>query len=167
MSCIGTCSHGAAVLPAYFPWVPSPATRALRGSVSIVKARLVDGKARSDVEARLRAALLEAIGARDVVAAFALRSALSAIGNAGAVRADSTQVPHATTPHVAGAVAGPGAAEVPRRHLIPAVISEIVRAEAAERASAAVQCEHAGYPDRAERLRREASILLAVLGETR
>ena len=135
--------------------------------MSIVKARPVDGKAPSDVEARLRAALLEAIGSRDVVAAFALRSALSAIGNAGAVPADSTLAPHATSPHVAGSLRGPGAAEVPRRHLTPADISEIVRAEAAERVSAAGQCEHAGYPDRAERLRREASILLAVLGETR
>jgi ABC-type taurine transport system substrate-binding protein len=133
--------------------------------VAIVNARPVDGKAPSDVEARLRAALLEAIGTRDVVAAFALRSALSAIGNAGAVRADSTQVPHATSPHVAGAVAGPGAAEVPRRHLTTADISEIVRAEAAERASAAGQCAHAGHPDRAERLRREAGILLALLDE--
>jgi uncharacterized protein len=132
-----------------------------------VKARPVDGKAPFDVEARLRNALLEAIGTRDVVAAFALRSALSAIGNAGAVRADITQVPHAFSPHVAGSLAGPGAAEVPRRHLTPADISEIVRAEAAERASTAGQCERAGYPDRAERLRREASILLAVLGETR
>ena len=134
--------------------------------MSIVKARPVDGKAPSDAEARLRAALLEAIGSRDVVAAFALRSALSAIGNAGAAPADSTRA-HATSPHVAGSLPGPGAAEVPRRHQTPADISEIVRAEAAERVSAAGQCEHAGYPDRAERLRREASILLAVLGETR
>ena len=132
----------------------------------IVNARLVNGKVPSEVEGRLRAALLEAIGTRDLVAAFALRSALSAIGNAGAFRAESTR-PHATSAHVAGGVAGPGAAEVPRRHLAPADISDIVRAEAAERCSAARQCEHAGHPDRAERLRREASILLAVLGETR
>ena len=127
----------------------------------------MNDKTPNDVEARLRAALLEAIGTRDVVAAFALRSALSAIGNAGAVPAGSTQVPDANSPHVAGSLAGPGAAEVPRRHLTPADISEIVRAEAAERVSAAGQCQRAGYPDRAERLRREASILLAVLGETR
>ena len=161
---VARCRHFAGLFSVgSVPGHPRPAG----GSVSIVKARPVDGKAPKNVEARLRAALLEAVGTRDVVAAFALRSALSAIGNAGAVRADSTQVPHATTPHVAGSVAGPGAAEVPRRHLTPADISEIVRAEAAERASAAVQCEHAGYPDRAERLRREASILLAVLGERR
>jgi hypothetical protein len=85
--------------------------------VAIVTARPVDDEARPhagagpDAETRLRAALREAMRNRDVVAAFALRSALSAIGNA------------------------------------------------------AGQCEHAGYPDRAERLRREARILLDALGE--
>ena len=95
--------------------------------MAIVRARPVNDKTPNDVEARLRAALIEAIGTRDVVAAFALRSALSAIGNAGAVPAGSTQVPDANSPHVAGSLAGPGAAEVPRRHLTPADISEIVR----------------------------------------
>jgi hypothetical protein len=38
-----------------------------------------------DVETRLRAALREAMKSRDVVAASAVRSALAAIGNAGAV----------------------------------------------------------------------------------
>ena len=42
-----------------------------------------------DVETRLRAALREALKTRDVVAAFAIRSALGAIGNAGAVPADA------------------------------------------------------------------------------
>jgi hypothetical protein len=41
-----------------------------------------------DIEARLRAALRDAMKARDLVAAFALRSALGAIGNAEAVPAD-------------------------------------------------------------------------------
>jgi hypothetical protein len=40
-----------------------------------------------DVDARLRAALREALKTRDVVAAFAVRSVLGAIGNAGAVPA--------------------------------------------------------------------------------
>jgi hypothetical protein len=124
----------------------------------------------TDVQARLRGALREAIRTRDVVAAFALRSALSAIGNAGAVPAapDAGAVPpRATSPYVAGTVPGLGAAELPRRRLTEADASEIVRAEAAERAAAAGQCEHAGHPDRAERLRREARILLAALDETR
>src|SRR6202012_4996283 len=42
-----------------------------------------------DVETRLRAALRDALKTRDVVAAFAVRSALGAIGNAGAVLADA------------------------------------------------------------------------------
>ncbi len=124
-----------------------------------------DVGARPDAETRLRAALREAMRNRDVVAAFALRSALSAIGNAAAVPAEGTPAPGATSPHVAGAVVGVGAAEVPRRRLTPADVSGIVQAEAAERVTAAAQCEHAGYPDRAERLRREARILLDALGE--
>jgi hypothetical protein len=40
-----------------------------------------------DVETRLRAALRDALKTRDVVAAFAVRSALGAIGNAEAVPA--------------------------------------------------------------------------------
>jgi hypothetical protein len=159
--------------------------------VAIVNARPADdeahrdaaGAAPGDVEARLRAALRDAMKTRDVVAAFALRSALSAIGNAGAVPAGPDggagpgrpsagavpggggPAPIATSPDVAGAVPGAGAAEVPRCRLTPADVSGIVRAEAAERATAAAQCEHAGHPDRAERLRREAGILLALLDE--
>ena len=114
-----------------------------------------------------------------MVAAFALRSALSAIGNPEAVPAgtgggadpaapDAGAVPpRATGPYVAGTVPGLGAAELPRRRRTEADASEIIRAEAAERAAAAGQCEHAGHPDRAERLRREARILLAALDETR
>lgn len=135
------------------------------------------------MEARLRAALRDVMRTRDVVAAFAIRSALSAIANAGAVPADpdggavparpaagagpggSTPAPSALSPYVAGATAGDGATEVQRRRLTPADVSGIVRAEAAERTTAASQCEHAGHPDRAERLRREAGILLALLGE--
>ncbi len=40
-------------------------------------------------------------------------------------------------------------------------------AEAAERDTAAGQCEHAGRPDWAGRLRREARILLTAPAETR
>jgi len=133
--------------------------------VAVVTARPADDDVRPDVETRLRAALRDAMRTRDVVAAFALRSALSAIGNAEAVPAANVPAPSATSSHVAGAAAGVGAAEVPRRRLSEADISEIVRAEAAERVTAAGQCEHAEHPDRAERLRREARILLGVLGE--
>ena len=99
-----------------------------------------------DIEARLRDALRDALKTRDVVAAFALRSALGAIGNAGAV------------PEGSG-----GATEVARRQLSPADVREIVGAEISEREITAGQYEGAGHTDRAERLRHEAQILRAVL----
>ena len=52
---------------------------------------------------------------------------------------------------------------MPRRHLTKADVGAIVRAEAAERQSTADQYDQHGHQDRAERLRREASILLATL----
>ena len=99
-----------------------------------------------DIEARLRDALRDALKTRDLVAAFALRSALGAIGNAGAVPEDPA-----------------GVTEVARRQLGPADLQEIVGAEISEREITAGQYEAAGHADRAERLRREAQILRAVL----
>jgi hypothetical protein len=99
-----------------------------------------------DIEARLRDALRDALKTRDMVAAFALRSALGAIGNAGAV-------PEAPA----------GATEAARRPLGPADLREIVGAEISEREITAGQYDKAGHTDRAERLRREAQILRAVL----
>jgi uncharacterized protein len=101
-----------------------------------------------DIEARLRAALNDALRTRDVVAAFAVRSALAAIGNAEAVPAET--VPAGTT-------------EVARRVLGPAETRRIVEAEIGERESAAGQYEQNGHGDRAGTLRREAQILRDVL----
>jgi uncharacterized protein len=105
------------------------------------------GEAVGDIETRLRSALREAMKARDMVAAFALRSALSAIGNAEAVPADPG-----------------GPAEVARGQLSPADIQAIVQAEISERETTAVQYQESGHGDRAERLGREAQILRTVLG---
>jgi hypothetical protein len=73
----------------------------------------------------------------------------------------------AGSPHVAGAVAGAvaglAAAEAERRRLSAAEIEQIVRAEAGERERAARDYERAGHAGRADRLRREALLLLAVL----
>jgi uncharacterized protein len=166
--------------------------------VALVNQRPADEHARAgageaahgDIEARLRAALRDAMTTRDVVAAFALRSALSAIGNAGAVPAPAasmvpaapvapvapaaSMVPAAPTnsaapaasAYVAGSAPGLGAGEAPRRRLTQADVAGIVRAEAAERDTAAGQYDQAGHPDRAETLRREAAILRAALGES-
>ena len=101
-----------------------------------------------------------------MVATFALRSALSAIGNAGAVPAPAGPVTPAASPYLAGSATGLGAGEAPRRGLTQADLAGSVRAEAAERETAAGRYEHAGQPDRAGTLRREAAILRAALGET-
>lgn len=141
--------------------------------MTLVDQRPADNEARAgagevahgDIETRLRAALREAMITRDVVATFALRSALSAIGNAGAVPAPAGPVTPAATPYLAGSATGLGAGEAPRRGLTQAGLAGIVRAEAAERETAAGRYEHAGQPDRAGTLRREAAILRAALGE--
>jgi len=122
-------------------------------------------EAGAGLRARLRLALAEALRARDTIAVSALRSALGAIGNAEAVEPGAATPAGSGGPHVAGAVSGLGAAEVARRSLSPAQIEGIVRAEAAEREDAARGYEQAGHADRADRLRREARLLLAVLAD--
>jgi uncharacterized protein YqeY len=94
------------------------------------------GDAGPDIRTRLRRALTEALKARDQEAVPALRSALSAIGNA----------------------------EAERRHLTEADVAAIVRAEAAEREAAASQYERAGHAGQAAGLRRGTRALLAALG---
>ena len=111
----------------------------------------------------LQRALREAMKARDMVAVSALRSALSAIDNAGAVPAGPAPVTGATSPHFAGAVAGIGAAETERRSLSDQQASAIVRAEVAERQAAARDYDQAGHTERAGRLRREADIIASAL----
>ena len=111
---------------------------------------------------RLHGALRDAMRARDGVAASALRSALAALDNAGAVPAG--QGPAAASgPHFAGAVTGLGAGEVPRRGLAAGEAERIVRAEIAEREAAAAGYEGAGHGEQARRLRQEARILESVL----
>ena len=121
--------------------------------------------------ARLRAALTAALGSGDRAAAAAVRSALSAVGNAEAIdtaaQAGPAGLATASSEHFAGARAGLGAGEVPRKRLSAADVMQIVLAEIAERQSAAVEYDRLGHASRAERLRREADVLAAVLSEER
>ena len=111
---------------------------------------------------RLHQALREAMRAQDSVATSALRSAMAALDNAGAV--PPGPVPAAGGgPHFAGAVAGLGAAEVPRRGLAAGEVEQILRAEIAEREAAAAGYEGAGHDEQARRLRQETRILASVL----
>ena len=117
----------------------------------------VDNAATRD---RLQTALRAALRVRDKTAASALRSALAAIDNASAVPAEPAPGV-ASGPHFAGAAAGLGAGEAPRRGLTAGEAERIVRAEIAEREAAATGYERAGHADRAGRLRREAAVLLS------
>jgi uncharacterized protein len=112
------------------------------------------------VQHRLRAALGQALRRRDSIAVAALRSALSAIGNAQAV---SPAAPAAgpSSEHLAGARAGLGAGEAPRRRLTAAQVEQVIQAEISERQQAARGYERAGQPGRAQRLRAEADVLAA------
>jgi uncharacterized protein YqeY len=108
----------------------------------------------SALEQRLRTALGTALRERNAAALGALRSTLAALENATAVPSDSP--PPVGDEHVAGSVAGLGAAEVPRRELTEPEAAAIVRAEIAERTAAA---EQYGRSPAAERLRAEAALL--------
>lgn len=111
---------------------------------------------------RLRQDLPPALKARDVVAARALRSAISAIENAEAVDAAALRPAGGA---IAGAVLGLGAGEVARRVLSEPQVVEIVRGEISARATAAAQYASLGRGKEAAGLRAEAAVLLSVLNQ--
>ena len=119
-----------------------------------------------DVRTRLRRALGDALKARDAGAASALRSAMSAIGNAEAVEPGPDRPAATGSAHVAGAVAGLGAGDVERRHLTETDAAAVVRQEAAEREAAAGEYERAGHAAEAAKLRQGTRALMAALEES-
>jgi hypothetical protein len=115
-----------------------------------------------DVQAELRLALTAALRTRDQPAMAALRSALSAIGNAEAVRAaPDASAPGPGSEYVAGTAPGVSATEAQRRVLTGEEARALVRSEITERLAAAGEYERAGHLDRAQRLRLEAQALIA------
>jgi uncharacterized protein len=120
------------------------------------------------MRASLRADLKAALKARNRVAITALRSALAAIDNAEALPVDHPLGNGTGTgnEHVAGSVAGLGAAEAERRHLTEADLRSIVGNEVRERSVAADGYEQVGRHDLAERLRAEAEVLSRYSGPT-
>lgn len=124
------------------------------------------GAAQESVPDRLRAALREAMKARDEPAVRALRTALAAIGNAEAV--DVPVVSPSTgargaDPRFPGSVAGLGAGEAPRRELDEGTVLGLLSAEIAARLAAAEEYLRAGRPDLAIALHAEAQCLQAFL----
>jgi uncharacterized protein len=108
---------------------------------------------------QLRADLSRAIKAKDGVAVAALRSVLAAIGNAEAVSGDAVPDDAEQSQTIAGAVVGLRASEVERRRLEASDVAAIVRAEIAERHSAADAIDPTGAHPQAVRLRAEADVL--------
>ena len=116
------------------------------------------------VQARLRSALTRAMKARDPVARSAIRSALAAIDNAGAVDAHPDSQ-GGSSEWISGGVRGLGAAEVQRRQLSEEQTADIVRSEISSRQRAAEEYEQRGRFDEAKRLRDESGVLDRVLSE--
>jgi hypothetical protein len=122
--------------------------------------------AASDEEAlrdRLKAALPAAIKARDRTAVAAIRSAMAAIDNAESV--DPAATPPAEAGRIAGGVRGLRAGEVTRRSLSDAEITAVVRSEIEERLEAACAYDALGRTADAARVRAEAAVLDAHIGD--
>jgi uncharacterized protein YqeY len=115
-----------------------------------------------DLSDALRRDLTAAMRSKDRVAVRALRSLLSALGNAEAVPTTGPETGGGSE-HVAGGVAGLGAGEAERRRLTDDDVAALVRQEVEERLSAADQLDAAGRSDRAEPLRAEAAVLARYL----
>jgi uncharacterized protein len=118
-----------------------------------------------DLRTHLRRHLNTAVREHDPPAVSALRSALAALDNAEAVQPSEGFEPEVSQ-HVAGGVAGLGAAEVERRVLDVESQRAIVREEIESRLTAATTYQQHGQGARAAELRLGANVLLAVLDST-
>lgn len=103
---------------------------------------------------RLRQALVEAMRAKDADAVSAIRQAVSALDQAEAVAATTTNI---TSGPIAGAVAGLGAGDAPRRVLSEVEVLAVLERECAERAAAIEQLKSLGHDTSA--LERQAQAL--------
>jgi uncharacterized protein YqeY len=117
----------------------------------------------SRIDVRLRRDLTAALKARDAVTVAALRSALAALDNAGAVEAPASQA--AGTEHFAGTTRGVGATDASRRVLGDHDAREIFRAQVEEHRRSADEYARLGREDIAERRRSEAAVLAAYLDD--
>jgi uncharacterized protein len=108
----------------------------------------------------MRAALPEAMRARDKAAVSALRTTLAALDNAEAVPVDTAGMPGLALEQ---SPVGAGATEAARCELSERRVADIVRAEALERLEVAAQLTAPAHAGRAARLRAEAAVLLGFL----
>lgn len=113
----------------------------------------------------LRAAMREAMRARQAHVVAVLRETLAAIDNAEAVDASAAQsagdgnIDHGI---IAGAVAGLGAAEAQRRLLDAEAVASIVEREIQERKDAAATLAALGKHEEATTLQQQIDVLVAL-----
>lgn len=100
--------------------------------------------------------------ARDKAAVSALRGTLAALDNAEAVRVEEAALRGQA---VEQSPVGVGTTEAERRELSEHDVTDIVRAEAAERMDTATQLTAPAHADRAARLRAEATVLFRLLDD--
>jgi len=124
---------------------------------------LPDRMSEPRIDARLRRDLTAALKARDSVTVAALRSALAALDNAGAVESPASRAEG--TRHVAGTTPGVGATDTLRRVLGEHDARAILRSQVEEHRRAADQYARLGRLDIAERRRTEAAVLAEYLGD--
>lgn len=108
----------------------------------------------------LRAALGDAMRARQMHAVAVLRETLAAIDNAEAAQAPAAAPMQQGV--FAGSVAGLGAGEVPRKVLGPDDVAAIVEREITERRDAAAMYERLGRHDEVRTLNLQIDVLLAL-----
>ena len=97
--------------------------------------------------------------ARDVSRVDALRVVTAALQNAEAADVDGSPADAAGSRHFAGAAAGLGSTEAPRRTLREADILRIIEVQIAELVEGARIREGLDRTDEAARLRRQADVL--------
>lgn len=113
------------------------------------------------IDTRLRSDLTAALKARDSVTVAALRSALAALDNAGAVEVPASRAEGSE--HIAGATAGLGSTDAARRVLSEHDVRAILRSQIEEHRLAADQYARVGRHELAERRLTEATLLAAYL----
>jgi uncharacterized protein YqeY len=116
----------------------------------------------NDWKLALQAATRDAMRARQTEAVAVFREVLAALDNAEA--ADMESAPRAQDGPIAGAVAGLGAGEVPRRTLGAEEVRALFERELRERREAAEAYGALGRVEEAEAMRRRVEVLESVIG---
>ena len=108
----------------------------------------------------LRRDLTAAMKARQREELATIRTLIAAIDNAEAVGVGSPASPtSASSGDFAGAIAGFGSGDVPRRELNETDLDELLDAEITDRRAQAEEFEALGRPDEALRLRDQAALI--------